>query len=565
METPIGRRRDEEEEDDAWALELEEELDLEGIHYDRGLRTGSTAGVVYESKVELEEKPAAASEQTKETALARSSLAATLPQEVLALIISFGQVGRVCKSWSLASIAVARRRFSSRLADILRPLDTNALAVALDVEAELYAAYGQSYESQEFDFGVVKQKLLSSHAASTDHDLTGQVVWPVSAFLAWYLVAHRDEIAGKNVVELGAGAGLSGLVASQFASHTALTDGNDIVLELLEENAETNADSSKVQALPLLWGDHKSVEAFEHAFPYPVDVLIGADVVAESMDNTASHISVGEQQVVATMTKKPLLSKLRLRPHSPSVTMGSGSHTGDTSSGRRKSASSVLSMPSFDSDEDSGTGLQVLQPSRRPATEENKRTSSVVPSPNKLSGESRKKSGSGLWRSLTSFKSSKRSAKAAIEDKRSHGQLQVRTGVSELHKHAVLASSRAEEAKLSEIGYTSEHLVFLKRNAVEWNRNIQQLVDISKNNSTPTSGGTTSDQMTALLDEDAAFLTTLNNCKQWFVDPQLWTIDQATARPEGEIRCPRESCGAIVGEWRWEGLRYVESSVILEV
>ncbi|ETL45456.1 hypothetical protein L914_04434 [Phytophthora nicotianae] len=276
---------------------------------------------------------------------------------------------------------------------------------------------------------------------------------------------------------------------------------------------------------------------------------------AESMDNTASHISVGEQQVVATMTKKPLLSKLRLRPHSPSVTMGSGSHTGDTSSGRRKSASSVLSMPSFDSDEDSGTGLQVLQPSRRPATEENKRTSSVVPSPNKLSGESRKKSGSGLWRSLTSFKSSKRSAKAAIEDKRSHGQLQVRTGVSELHKHAVLASSRAEEAKLSEIGYTSEHLVFLKRNAVEWNRNIQQLVDISKSNSTPTSGGTTSDQMTALLDEDAAFLTTLNNCKQWFVDPQLWTIDQATARPEGEIRCPRESCGAIVGEWRWEGLR----------
>ncbi|ETO80969.1 hypothetical protein F444_04645 [Phytophthora nicotianae P1976] len=141
----------------------------------------------------------------------------------------------------------------------------------------------RDYESQEFDFGVVKQKLLSSHAASTDHDLTGQVVWPVSAFLAWYLVAHRDEIAGKNVVELGAGAGLSGLVASQFASHTALTDGNDIVLELLEENAETNADSSKVQALPLLWGDHKSVEAFEHAFPYPVDVLIGADVVCWPM------------------------------------------------------------------------------------------------------------------------------------------------------------------------------------------------------------------------------------------------------------------------------------------
>ncbi|POM63782.1 hypothetical protein PHPALM_20772 [Phytophthora palmivora] len=350
METHFVRR-DEEEDDDTWVLELEEELDL----------GGSKSSAVDESKVELEEKPAVTIEQTKE---GPPSVAAMLPHEVLTLIISFGQVGRVY---------------------ILRSLDTNAVTVALDVEAELYAAFGQSYSltkayahkartllfnlkdsrnvdlrkrllsgelpshslvrmsgpdmanpqlarqrkewirkrthevmrdgreaeaplslvmntpqhqdedyedffstdlfvnrvytPQEFDFGVVKQTLLSSHAASTDHDLTGQVVWPVSAFLAWYLVTHRDEIAGKNVVELGAGAGLSGLVASQFAAHTALTDGNDIVLELLQENAETNADSSKVQALPLLWGDHESVEAFERAFPHPVDMLIGADVV----------------------------------------------------------------------------------------------------------------------------------------------------------------------------------------------------------------------------------------------------------------------------------------------
>ncbi|TDH71389.1 hypothetical protein CCR75_009525 [Bremia lactucae] len=141
----------------------------------------------------------------------------------------------------------------------------------------------REYVPQEFDFNVVKQKLLCSHAASTDHDLTGQVVWPVSVFLAWYLVAHRDELAERNVVELGAGAGLSGLVASQFAAHTALTDGNDIVLELLRENVASYANSSKVRALPLQWGDRASVEAFEIAFPYPVDMLIGADVVCWPM------------------------------------------------------------------------------------------------------------------------------------------------------------------------------------------------------------------------------------------------------------------------------------------
>jgi predicted nicotinamide N-methyase len=39
----------------------------------------------------------------------------------------------------------------------------------------------------------------------------------VSVFLAWFLAARRAELAGKTVVELGAGAGLSGLVASKFA------------------------------------------------------------------------------------------------------------------------------------------------------------------------------------------------------------------------------------------------------------------------------------------------------------------------------------------------------------
>ncbi|KAF1778808.1 S-adenosyl-L-methionine-dependent methyltransferase [Phytophthora cactorum] len=340
MESPNGRRNDEEEEDDAWALELEEELDLAG--------TTSAVGTVHESKVELEEKQAPGSEQKmkEKAALARPSVATTLPQEV----------------WLLLSVSAK----SDALTDILRPLDSNALAVALDVEAELYAAYGQSYsltkayahkarallfnlkdsrnvdlrnrllsgelpshslvrmsgpdmanpqlarqrkewirkrthevmrdgreaegfesdlfecrncgssrtryrqwrrkavvdrtriihgpfvnrdyESQEFDFGVVKQKLLCSHAASTDHDLTGQVVWPVSAFLAWYLVAHREEIAART-------------------SWSWVPVRASVV------------SSPRSSRIPLLWGDHKSVEAFERAFPYPVDVLIGADVV----------------------------------------------------------------------------------------------------------------------------------------------------------------------------------------------------------------------------------------------------------------------------------------------
>ncbi|KAI9918489.1 hypothetical protein PsorP6_012231 [Peronosclerospora sorghi] len=94
----------------------------------------------------------------------------------------------------------------------------------------------------EFDFGVVKQTLHCSHAASTDHDLTSQVVRPVSALLA--------------------------------CAHTAVTDGNEIMLKLLTKKVGINAELSK-----LLWGDHQSVEHFERGFVHPVDVLHGADVV----------------------------------------------------------------------------------------------------------------------------------------------------------------------------------------------------------------------------------------------------------------------------------------------
>jgi hypothetical protein len=43
--------------------------------------------------------------EASQAASRRRSLAGELPLEVLVIVISFGQVGRVCKSWSLAAIA----------------------------------------------------------------------------------------------------------------------------------------------------------------------------------------------------------------------------------------------------------------------------------------------------------------------------------------------------------------------------------------------------------------------------------------------------------------------------
>lgn len=60
----------------------------------------------------------------------------------------------------------------------------------------------------------------------------------------------------------------------------ALTDGNEIVLELLQQNAEKESErgEARVECLELSWGEDESHAAFRDTFGAP-DVVIGADVV----------------------------------------------------------------------------------------------------------------------------------------------------------------------------------------------------------------------------------------------------------------------------------------------
>ncbi|RHZ31310.1 hypothetical protein DYB37_012179, partial [Aphanomyces astaci] len=88
---------------------------------------------------------------------------------------------------------------------------------------------------------------------------------------------NRALFQDKVVLEIGAGAGLAGFVASQFASRTAITDGNDVVLRLLDQNADQA--STPCGVFKLLWGEEDSVVQFQKDFPHPIDILLGADVV----------------------------------------------------------------------------------------------------------------------------------------------------------------------------------------------------------------------------------------------------------------------------------------------
>ncbi len=65
-----------------------------------------------------------------------------------------------------------------------------------------------------------------------------QIVWPVSILLATFLATNRAMLVGRDVMEIGAGCGLAGLVAARLGPRRCvITDGEDFCLRTIERTA----------------------------------------------------------------------------------------------------------------------------------------------------------------------------------------------------------------------------------------------------------------------------------------------------------------------------------------
>ncbi|KAJ7162531.1 putative methyltransferase-domain-containing protein [Mycena crocata] len=102
----------------------------------------------------------------------------------------------------------------------------------------------------------------------------GGVTWPAGEVLAHYLVKQGPgALEGKNVLELGSGTGLVGLVAAMLgARNVCLTDQTPL-LSIIRENVALNNLSSLCKVVELNWGE-----------PVPADitrpdVILAADCV----------------------------------------------------------------------------------------------------------------------------------------------------------------------------------------------------------------------------------------------------------------------------------------------
>ncbi|KAF8679133.1 hypothetical protein HU200_045897 [Digitaria exilis] len=140
----------------------------------------------------------------------------------------------------------------------------------------------RSYEMTTFTFGSHELRLLCLRAASTDYDLTGQLVWPGAVLMNNYLSEHPETVNECSIIELGSGIGITGILCSRFCKKVVLTDHNDEVLEIIKRNIELQSCPENAQAAltaeKLEWGNSDHISSIIEKHPGGFDVVLGADI-----------------------------------------------------------------------------------------------------------------------------------------------------------------------------------------------------------------------------------------------------------------------------------------------
>lgn len=148
----------------------------------------------------------------------------------------------------------------------------------------------RDYRLTTFTFGPHVLRLLCLQSASTDYDLTGQLVWPGAVLLNNYLSLNHGILDGLSAIELGSGVGTTGILCGRFCKEVLLTDHNGEVLEILKRNIELQVSESegendarsppceRLVAEKLEWGNDDEIDLILENHPDGFDLVLGADI-----------------------------------------------------------------------------------------------------------------------------------------------------------------------------------------------------------------------------------------------------------------------------------------------
>ncbi len=113
---------------------------------------------------------------------------------------------------------------------------------------------------------------LAADAEHLEHDLYGFLLWESAVGLAQQ-VAQAQSLRGKQVLELGAGVGLPGLVAHSVGATVRQTDYQANALALTAWNAQQNG----IDSIETFLADWRT---WRHPARY--DLILGADILYDA-------------------------------------------------------------------------------------------------------------------------------------------------------------------------------------------------------------------------------------------------------------------------------------------
>uniref|UniRef100_A0A1J3JSA9 Protein-lysine methyltransferase METTL21B n=1 Tax=Noccaea caerulescens TaxID=107243 RepID=A0A1J3JSA9_NOCCA len=135
------------------------------------------------------------------------------------------------------------------------------------------------YQLTTFTFGSNVLELYCLQSASTDFDLTGQLVWPGAMLMNGYLSENAQILKGCSVLEFGSGVGITGVLCSKFCRKVVFTDHNDEVLKILKKNIDLHEHSrAELEAAKLEWGNSDHLGEILQKHNDGFDLILGADI-----------------------------------------------------------------------------------------------------------------------------------------------------------------------------------------------------------------------------------------------------------------------------------------------
>ncbi|XP_064112191.1 methyltransferase-like protein 22 isoform X2 [Macrobrachium nipponense] len=150
--------------------------------------------------------------------------------------------------------------------------------VSVDCDGDLQVVRKNQVSSRK------EEVLLIEHQSATTLDLVGEQVWGGALYLADFILHKPDIFAGKHVLELAAGVGLTAIVAAMFAKQVTVTDiDRGDILKLISRNLNRNAHllSADTEVKEINFTNHQTIDVMEEHLKN-VSVIIVADAIYDN-------------------------------------------------------------------------------------------------------------------------------------------------------------------------------------------------------------------------------------------------------------------------------------------